>query len=53
MKSRKRGGASVPCPECGGPTHVVITRRLEDAVKRMRKCTKVRCGHQFSTTEKA
>lgn len=47
---RVRGGASVPCPRCDSPTHVVITRRVEGKVTRKRECT--HCGHKFSTVEK-
>jgi hypothetical protein len=50
-KRRKRGGASVPCPQCGGSTEVVITRRSDRVVTRKRKCK--RCRHKFETREAA
>lgn len=50
-KTRPRGGASAPCPKCGGPTHVEVTRRREDAVVRNRVCVRKRCGHKFMTSE--
>ena len=50
-KKRERGGASHPCPKCGGPTHVIITRRREEAVNRRRAC--LLCDHEFGTREVA
>lgn len=55
-KRRQRGGASVPCPQCGGDTTVVFTRRhvpeqtadMPVYVRRQRVCAK---GHKFTTTE--
>jgi transcriptional regulator NrdR family protein len=54
-KKRARGGASYPCPDCGGTTHVVITRRVQvgkdkSRVVRKRECQS--CGSQFKTEEK-
>jgi len=50
-KKRARGGASAPCPKCGGPSHVEVTRRVEGTVRRSRRCTKKKCGHRFTTLE--
>lgn len=50
MKGRKRGGASVPCPDCQSNSNVVITRRVEDEVIRNRICTG-RTKHTFTTVE--
>lgn len=51
MKGRLRGGASVPCPECGANSRVIITRRDVDAVSRRRVC--LGSGHhEFFTTER-
>ncbi len=47
---RTRGGASVPCPVCSGPSHVIITRRVEDHVVRKRQCDRQR--HPFTTSER-
>lgn len=47
---RRRGGASVPCPECGGDSRVVETRRVDDmTVRRTRACQT--CDHRFETRE--
>jgi transcriptional regulator NrdR family protein len=49
-KTRKRGGASLRCPVCGGVTKVMDTRRLaEEGVVRVRACTE--CSEGFSTIE--
>ncbi len=50
MKGRKRGGASVPCPQCGEDTRVIITRRVDGKVNRKRTC---RHDHEFNTVERA
>jgi hypothetical protein len=50
MKGRKRGGASVPCPECEADSHVIITRREGGVVIRKRACLG-RTSHEFTTTE--
>ena len=47
---RARGGASHLCPECGGVTKVVVTRRCKDgSVRRTRRCFD--CKVQFKTRE--
>lgn len=51
MKGRPRGGASVTCPECGGDSHVIITRRVGTGVVRTRAC--IPCEFQFTTLERA
>lgn len=53
MSKRPRGGASVPCPRCGGPSRVVETRRLDPmrTVHRKRKC--VDNNHSFESEEVA
>jgi transcriptional regulator NrdR family protein len=49
-KTRKRGGANLRCPVCGGVTKVMDTRRLgEEGVVRVRACTQ--CSEGFSTIE--
>lgn len=50
---RLRGGASAPCPRCGGPSRVIVTRRLGDQISRRRECLARRCRHEFKTTEEA
>lgn len=51
-KARPRGGASMTCPRCSKPSHVVITRRQKDGiVVRVRECTSARCGERFTTRE--
>jgi len=48
---KKRGGASIPCPICKGPTRVLQTRRNEDlTVRRERRCEK--CSLSFDTNER-
>ena len=49
MTARRRGGASVPCPTCAGPTRVLRTTREGSEVVRERCCRK---KHRFVTTEK-
>jgi len=49
-KKRKRGGASMPCPECGSHSHVIITKRIDDKVERQRECLGRR-PHKFHTYE--
>jgi transcriptional regulator NrdR family protein len=47
---RVRGGASIPCPRCKGPTRVLQTRRQPDlTVRRERTC--LRCKVTFDTHE--
>ena len=47
---RERGGASIPCPRCGGPTRVLQTRRNTDkTVRRERTC--LVCEIVFDTQE--
>jgi len=56
-QTRPRGGASHPCPACGGDSRVLLTRRLPvdtsgtppGSVSRKREC--LSCGTQFSTNE--
>lgn len=50
-KKRPRGGASVPCPKCGGPSRVVDTRRSDKigSVQRKRLC--IPKGHSFESEE--
>lgn len=48
---RKRGGASCPCPKCGGSSRVSDTRRTKRAVRRQRRCANRKCGHEFATRE--
>jgi len=48
---RPRGGASIPCPRCKGPTRVLQTRRnIDKSVWRERNCPK--CEHVFDTLER-
>jgi transcriptional regulator NrdR family protein len=49
---RKRGGASVPCPSCGGASKVVETRRALrfKLVARAREC--LSCDRVFYTSER-
>jgi hypothetical protein len=49
MKGRPRGGASMPCPECGGDSHVIITNRVLGTVMRARAC--LQHDHRFKTVE--
>lgn len=50
MKKRARGGASHPCPKCGKPSHVMVTRRSgEGRVVRTRIC--LGCDNVFRTEE--
>lgn len=51
MKKRVRGGASHPCPRCGEPTHVQVTRREEEhnRIVRWRECPS--CKHRYRTKE--
>lgn len=52
QEKKPRGGASYLCPQCGKPSHVVITRREEDgAVRRVRQCLG-RGEHKFQTIER-
>jgi transcriptional repressor NrdR len=43
----------VNCPRCDSPTSILETRKAEDgaALRRRRECTK--CGHRFTTYERA
>ena len=50
---RKRGGASVPCPKCGKPTHVRWTKLIEDTVIRERECLAKKCRTRFVTKEES
>lgn len=50
-KRRLRGGTSAPCPKCGGPSRVIVTRRAGDIVTRRRSCLKRSCHHEFKTEE--
>ncbi len=43
------GSASLPCPQCAGPTNVVDSRPREGAIRRRRVCRK--CDLRFSTFE--
>jgi len=48
---RVRGGASIPCPRCKGPTRVLQTRRNPDrTVRRVRTC--LNCAIVFDTRER-
>lgn len=49
--TRLRGGASMTCPRCDKPSHVVITRRQDGFVVRVRQCVSDRCGKRFTTRE--
>ena len=49
---RSRGGATTPCPECDGPSEVLVTRRKGQKIVRNRKCKSRSCGHRFTTEEK-
>jgi hypothetical protein len=49
VKKRERGGASFPCPECFGTTHVLTTRRKNGLVVRRRIC--LMCEHLVTTAE--
>lgn len=51
-KTKKRGGATVPCPQCDSPTEVLVTRRDGNRVTRSRQCKSSRCRHKFSTEER-
>jgi len=49
-QKRERGGASIPCPICKGPTRVKQTRRNDNGtVRRERTCLK--CHIDFNTNE--
>jgi hypothetical protein len=55
---RERGGASIPCPVCGGPTRVLATRRSGDRfpgnegdVWRRRLCKRSKCRAESETVE--
>ena len=37
------------CPQCGGETFIINSRKTCDNVRRRRVCRE--CGHRFSTTE--
>ena len=59
---RKRGGASLPCPKCGRPSHVRFTRRQEITcgafsygfvVIRERECLTEECRTRFVTNEES
>ena len=49
---KRRGGASILCPQCDRPTRVVETRRNKDdgSVRRERIC--LSCHDVFDTIEK-
>jgi hypothetical protein len=47
--SKKRTRQGYPCPGCGTPSNVVITRFPEDGVVRIRECLK--CQRTFATQE--
>lgn len=55
VRGKPRGGASHACPRCDSRTKVVDTRRQEDGVgvRRVRRCVRARCGHEFTTEEVA
>jgi hypothetical protein len=49
--TKQRGGASVLCPRCKSPSHVLTTRRVADhRVARWRQCLK-HDDHRFETEE--
>lgn len=48
-RNRKRGTASVRCPQCKRPSRVVHTEREDDGVLRRRRCAR---GHLFRTMER-
>ncbi len=48
---RPRGGASVPCPKCGGPSRAIETRRKKGKVVRNREC--LECTKSFASEEVA
>ena len=52
-KGKPRGGASHACPRCSSRTEVIETRRQESGigVRRIRRCIKRSCLHQFETIE--
>ena len=47
---KRRGGASILCPQCDRPSRVVQTRRHDDGVRRERLC--LFCHDVFDTIEK-
>jgi hypothetical protein len=50
--ARTRGGASAPCPDCGGNSRVVDTRRsASGTVTRWRVC--VCCDRKFVSHERS
>lgn len=52
MMRRKRGGATLPCPKCGGTTRVKETRRVdEQTIKRLRVCRARRCKTELISHE--
>lgn len=52
IKTRPRGGASVPCPKCGASSKVLETRRQDASTSRWRVCSNKK-PHKFETEEKA
>jgi hypothetical protein len=48
---RKRGGASLVCPECGSDSKVKETRRYKNHTRRIRVCVKTKCHKTFETRE--
>jgi transcriptional regulator NrdR family protein len=50
---RKRGGATLPCPECSGRTRVMETRRTDEkTITRVRLCKTRKCGLRFTSEER-
>lgn len=51
-KQRPRGGATVACPHCDGPTRVLRTMRDGPMVRRVRQCARAPEAHgRFFTVE--
>ncbi len=52
-KKRPRGGASVPCPKCGGPSRAIDTRRHKTTGKVLRNRECLDCLKSFASEEVA
>lgn len=51
-RRRARGGATVACPQCGGLSRVLATRKGHNGtVYRDRQCDDEKCGLRFWTCE--
>lgn len=48
-ETQKITGSGFACPQCGGRTQVVDSRRIKWGIRRRREC--VKCESRFTTTE--